>query len=129
MVYTKYGRRFAYNSAKNTSYWRIPEKLMPAILELDQARIRQKAMGKTSEGQDEGAQSGPQPENRGQQPEEPAHDYDSSEYEEVEVTDNEDEDDNEDGGAAKRQRTEDGGDNGPVEFTEADIAAQLPALN
>ena len=130
LVYTKYGRRFAYNSAKNASYWRIPEKLMPAILELDQARIRQKAMGKTSEGQDENTQSGPQPENREQRTEEPAHDYDSSEYEEVEVTDNEDEDEDEDedGSAPKRQRTEDGGDNGPVEFTEADIAAQLAAM-
>ncbi|KAK0744555.1 hypothetical protein B0T21DRAFT_357990 [Apiosordaria backusii] len=123
LVYTKYGRRFAYNSAKNASYWRIPEKLMPAILELDKARIRQKAEGKALD----------QPEAHQEplktaEPEAQEKDYDSSEYEEVEVTDDEDGDD---GNAPKRQRTEDADEadnNGPVEFTEADIAAQLAAM-
>ncbi|KAF4972784.1 hypothetical protein FZEAL_9525, partial [Fusarium zealandicum] len=47
LVYTKYSRRFVYNPEKKTSYWRIPEKLMPGILELDKARIRQKAAGES----------------------------------------------------------------------------------
>ncbi|KAK4195856.1 hypothetical protein QBC40DRAFT_288314 [Triangularia verruculosa] len=126
LVYTKYGRRFAYNSTKNTSYWRIPEKLMPAILELDKARIRQKAEGIES---DQVAAS--EEPSRPAAPEQQQKDYDSSEYEEVEVTDDEDGEREDDGHASKRQRTEDLEDaenNGPVEFTEADIAAQLAAM-
>ncbi|KAL1839364.1 hypothetical protein VTJ49DRAFT_1599 [Mycothermus thermophilus] len=145
LVYTKYGRRFVYNPVKNASYWRIPEKLMPAILELDKARIRQKAEGKTAA--EDGSQSptaetvaaadatpgtARAPEEQEQQPAQPTHDYDSSEYEEVEVTD--DEGDNLDadveGHARKRQRTEEPrADTGPAEFTEADIEAQLAAMS
>ncbi|KAK4211599.1 Pre-mRNA-splicing factor dre4 [Rhypophila decipiens] len=132
LVYTKYGRRFAYNSAKNASYWRIPEKLMPAILELDKERIRLKALGKSLDEKDEGdkqkSAAGPSPRPATHEDEAPAHDYDSSEYEEVEVTDDEG-DEQEDGNAPKRQRTEEPTENqGPVEFTEADIAAQLAAM-
>ncbi|KAM7186138.1 Pre-mRNA-splicing factor dre4 [Rhypophila sp. PSN 637] len=131
LVYTKYGRRFAYNSAKNASYWRIPEKLMPAILELDKERIRLKALGKSLDEKDEvdhKSAAGPLPRPATHEDEAPAHDYDSSEYEEVEVTDDEG-NEQEDGNAPKRQRTEEPTENqGPVEFTEADIAAQLAAM-
>ncbi|KAL2144243.1 hypothetical protein VTI28DRAFT_9454 [Corynascus sepedonium] len=138
LVYTKYGRRFAYNPVKNASYWRIPEKLMPAILKLDTARIREKAVGKKPEQGGEDKPKTQDAEKTGKPagesgPEEVAHDYDSSEYEEVEVTDDEDaadDDQNQDGGMRKRQRTEEpSADNGPAEFTEADIAAQLAAMN
>ncbi|KAG7285677.1 hypothetical protein NEMBOFW57_007970 [Staphylotrichum longicolle] len=135
LVYTKYGRRFAYNPAKNASYWRIPEKLMPAILELDQARIREKAEGRApaDQQQTEPGDNAEKPATpAAEQPDEAAHDYDSSEYEEVEVTDDEDAEDGqgEDGNARKRQRTEESPANdGPAEFTEADIAAQLAAMN
>ncbi|KAK3361385.1 hypothetical protein B0T24DRAFT_641502 [Lasiosphaeria ovina] len=136
LVYTKYGRRFAYNPTKNASYWRIPEKLMPAILELDQARILQKATGKSTEDQtkntsDAATAIGPTPAPaRDSQEQEAPHDYDSSEYEEVEVTDDEGGDDEDpDGNPSKRQRTADPyGADGPVEFTEDDIAAQLAAM-
>ncbi|KAK3303827.1 uncharacterized protein B0T15DRAFT_541364 [Chaetomium strumarium] len=140
LVYTKYGRRFVYNPAKNASYWRIPEKLMPAVLELDQARIRQKAEGKTTEPQEqeqeaqqeEGAADGGKPSRpppTGGQEAEAEHDYDSSEYEEVEVTDDEDADQYAEGSSRKRQRTEEPtGNDAPAEFTEADIAAQLAAM-
>lgn len=128
LVYTKLNRRFAYNPVKNASYWRIPEKLMPAILELDQARIRQKATA------DETAPTAPTgettvPNRPGAVPAPAAepHDYDSSEYEEVEVTDSEGDDD--DPSRPKRQRTSSNPPPGPVEFTEADIAAQLAAMN
>lgn len=142
LVYTKYGRRFAYNPVKNASYWRIPEKLMDGILELDKARLRAKAgLGKEGGAEKEGdasadKKSPPKGEDdtaegdkaEDAQPEAEQHDYDSSEYEEVEVTDDEDE-----GGdgehAAKRQRTDDPADDDePVEFDEADIAFQLQAM-
>ncbi|KJZ73802.1 hypothetical protein HIM_06920 [Hirsutella minnesotensis 3608] len=126
LVYTKYSRRFVYNPVKNASYWRIPEKLMPGILELDKARLR----GKASQGKDED-----KPDEPGSEPAKQAqadHADDSSEYEEVEVTDEEDEDLDDDH-RSKRQRTGDSGDDGEeeqgaLEFTEADIAAQLQMM-
>ncbi|KAL2759287.1 hypothetical protein ACRALDRAFT_2014603 [Sodiomyces alcalophilus JCM 7366] len=148
LVYTKYGRRFVYNPAKNASYWRIPERLMPGILELDKARLREKA---TSEGADKkeketekgkendeataavASGSGSRVQSMG--PEEADRDQadDSSEYEEVEVTDDEMDgpgtgaDDDGDEHPSKRQRTEEHSEE-PVEFNEADIAFQLQAM-
>ncbi|KAJ4144495.1 hypothetical protein LMH87_003376 [Akanthomyces muscarius] len=125
LVYTKYSRRFVYNSAKNMSYWRIPEKLMPAILEMDKKRIQEKAAGNKDAAESKGGDAG-----------------DSSEYEEVEGTD--DEGDRDDAGSVhpnKRQRTDDDDDAddqedeeeeeqdaGPLEFTEDDIAMQLQMM-
>lgn len=134
LVYTKCGRRFAHNPAKNASYWRIPEKLQEGILELDKRRIREKA-GVEDETEDqedkvEGPSARPESAAKAQSngEAEGQHDYDSSEYEEVEVTDDE-EDGNDDEHATKRQRTgESGGDEEAVEFDEADIAAQLQAM-
>ncbi|OAQ74275.1 FF domain-containing protein [Pochonia chlamydosporia 170] len=140
LVYTKYSRRFAYNPVKNASYWRIPERLMEGILELDKARIRAKAAGESDEMKEEKATSEkPAPQIEEQQ------DYDSDEYEEVEVevTDDEGGDDLNAEHPSKRRRTYETADNeddaeeeedveeaegGPVEFTEADIAAQLQAM-
>ncbi|KAJ4393240.1 hypothetical protein N0V93_002448 [Gnomoniopsis smithogilvyi] len=139
LVYTKCGRRFAHNPVKNASYWRIPEKLQEGILELDKRRIREKAgvedKSSAQENQMEGPSARPGSETKApgrEQAEEQntaeQHDYDSSEYEEVEVTDDEDEG-NDDEHASKRQRTgESGGEEQPVEFDEADIAAQLQAM-
>lgn len=134
LVYTKCGRRFAHNPVKNASYWRIPEKLQEGILELDKRRIREKA------GVEEKAESnGNQMEGPSMRPDVSGeaeangdagskHDYDSSEYEEVEVTDDEDNSDGDDH-ATKRQRTgEPEESEQPVEFDEADIAAQLQAM-
>lgn len=144
LVYTKCQRRFAYNPTKNASYWRIPEKLMPAILELDRARIRDKAGVEEKKAQEDGGMDkSPQnavPNGHGAEDnqaaveetaEEGQHDYDSSEYEEVEVTDDEAEDAEEgDGHATKRQRIRESSedDDRPVEFSEADIAFQLQAM-
>lgn len=138
LVYTKCGRRFAHNPVKNASYWRIPEKLQDGILELDKRRIREKAgvedKAEVQEDKIEGPAARPGSEMKvlgndttGNQTAGEQHDYDSSEYEEVEVTD--DEDDGDDEHASKRQRTgESGGEEQPVEFDEADIAAQLQAM-
>lgn len=144
LVYTKYGRRFVYNPVKNASYWRIPEKVMAGILELDKARLREKASpegaGKKAKENEDGtpaaarSDSGSRPQSMG--PEDRADDQadDSSEYEEVEVTD--DEEDGPDAGAgdddvnehpSKRQRTEEQSEE-PMEFSEADIAFQLQAM-
>ena len=122
LVYTKYSRRFVYNPEKDSSFWRIPEKLMPGILELDKARIR----GKAGDDDAEVSKEDKEEEQGGTVIEEPEKDYDSSEYEEVEV---EVTDDEAEGHPSKRQRTaEPEEDEGPVEFTEADIAAQLQAM-
>ncbi|POR37973.1 Pre-mRNA-splicing factor dre4 [Tolypocladium paradoxum] len=131
LVYTKYSRRFVYNPVKNASYWRIPEKLMPGILELDKARIRNKATG-----EEDGNRKATEEKKDEAQKETQAHDphaADGSEYEEVEVTDDEDGGDELDGEhPSKRQRTDDNSGeeehDGPVEFTEADIAAQLQLM-
>ncbi|KAH6880501.1 hypothetical protein B0T10DRAFT_412158 [Thelonectria olida] len=122
LVYTKYSRRFVYNPTKNMSYWRIPEKLMPAILEMDKARIRGKAADDVEAKADKKEASTQVIGDDGEY---------GSEYEEVEVTDEEGDDDEESGDhPSKRQRTEDPAfeEDGTIEFTEADIAAQLQAM-
>lgn len=144
LVYTKYSRRFVYNPEKNTSYWRIPEKLMPGILELDKARIRR--LAGEEEPEVEQPKKEPEPETKTADAGPPKDtdniqqnaDYDSDEYEEVEVEVTDDEADGEN--PSKRQRTEDAGsaadeddaqdeeEQGAVEFTEDDIAAQLAAM-
>ena len=129
LVHTKLGRRFVYNTEKDQSYWRIPEKLKDGILQLDQLRIKEKA---------EAIQKSKEPVSTGEAPgapERPAEAApkvfrppgdiegdDSSEYEEVEVTDDED-----DENPSKRQKTEDVPDE-PIEFNEDDIAFQLAAM-
>ena len=58
---------------------------------------------------------------------EAGNDAESDDYEEVEVTDNED-DHEENGNVSKRQKTEELAEQGPVEFDEDDIAYQLAAM-
>lgn len=141
LVYTKYSRRFVYNPEKGTSYWRIPEKLMPGILELDKARIRDKANDKSDQKSEakEGAEKKTEGDSTATTAPGPAadtetqkeHDYDSSEYEEVEVTDDEGEGEgggDTDGPDVKRPRIEEQANEGPIEFTEEDIAMQLQAM-
>ncbi|EWG42507.1 hypothetical protein FVEG_04289 [Fusarium verticillioides 7600] len=128
LVYTKYSRRFVYNPVKNASYWRIPEKLMPAILELDKARLRQKATG-GNQGKEHKQDEKQQEQATPQKKDTPVAGLDDdSEYEEVEVTDDEGEGDGEH--PSKRQRTADpdADEDAPMEFTEADFAAQLQAM-
>ncbi|KAI0394912.1 hypothetical protein F5Y17DRAFT_426011 [Xylariaceae sp. FL0594] len=140
LVYTKYGRRFVYNPVKNASYWRIPEKVMKGILELDIKGIKEKA-GSAGPG-DSNPEAGAdeqEPENQAEEVEEQAEL--GSDYEEVEVTDDEDEEgessskrpreeeaDDQDSNSPKRQRTEEPGEDMPVEFNEDDIAYQLQAM-
>ncbi|KAI0405154.1 hypothetical protein F4802DRAFT_204164 [Xylaria palmicola] len=135
LVYTKYGRRFAYNPVKNASYWRIPEKVMKAVLELDIKGIKEKAGSSDAKHEPQPAESSPQePETEISEAVEAEEQVDlDSDYEEVEVTD--DEEDAEGGLAdddnippSKRQRTEEPAEDMPVEFNEDDIAFQLQAM-
>lgn len=131
LVQTKYGRRFVYNAEKDQSFWRIPDKLKDGVLKLDQMRIKEKAdaLLKERNAEQNSEVSGPaeMPGVREEAAEIPNHEgEDSSEYEEVEVTDDEGEDVEEN--PSKRQRTEEPGPDEPVEFNEDDIAYQLAAM-
>ncbi|CZR59929.1 related to U1 snRNP protein [Phialocephala subalpina] len=128
LVHTKLGRRFVYNSAKDQSYWRIPDKLKDGILALDQQRIKEKAEAlaapKEAANVPQGAAQRPTmaaeaPPANAEGAEE------SSEYEEVEVTDDEGEDEE---NPPKRQRTDEDAPDEPVEFNEDDIAYQLAQM-
>ncbi|KAI1326755.1 hypothetical protein F5Y16DRAFT_400065 [Xylariaceae sp. FL0255] len=143
LVYTKYGRRFAYNPIKNASYWRIPEKVMQGVLELDIKGIKEKAGGDEEEAADDDDMNDAtnDADTMDQGPEAVAEDVEEqveygSDYEEVEVTDDEREEGEGDENAgneagdedrpSKRQRTEE--PDLPVEFNEDDIAFQLQAM-
>ncbi|KAI1821463.1 hypothetical protein F4861DRAFT_461083 [Xylaria intraflava] len=134
LVYTKYGRRFVYHPIKNASYWRIPEKIMKGVLELDIKGINEKVGNTNAEDKSIPIDaSGPEPEV--EQGDDPNKQVDiGSDEEEVEVTDDEEEaegdhvtDDN-NLRPSKRQRTEEPDDDRPVEFNEDDIAYQLHAM-
>ncbi|KAH6685089.1 WW domain-containing protein [Plectosphaerella plurivora] len=132
LVETRYGRRFAYNPDKNTSYWRIPDKLKDGILQLDQERIRQKAG--IAETKPEPQSIGPSAPLNPAANEQPPDGNSDSEYEEVEVTDDEGEgeerpDDEEHSTKRRRlEEPEEEEEEGPTEFSEADIAFQLQAM-
>ncbi|KAI0849200.1 hypothetical protein F5Y00DRAFT_235897 [Daldinia vernicosa] len=145
LVYTKYGRRFAYNPVKNASYWRIPDKVMKGVLELDIRGIKEKATGTQVGGADVGTSISPsaEPQTRTPTTKDAAGETEDqvelgSDYEEVEVTDDEGEEEEireamEDEGQdnerpPKRQRTEEPIEDLPVEFNEDDIAYQLQAM-
>ncbi|KAI0968108.1 hypothetical protein F4678DRAFT_464617 [Xylaria arbuscula] len=135
LVYTKYGRRFAYNPVKNASYWRIPEKVMKGVIELDIKGIKEKIEGTKTIDESPSVEVSNQ-EHEPSQTEEVEEEVElGSDYEEVEVTDDEEDeetgepDPNDDGTRPpKRQRTEDPADEMPVEFDENDIAYQLQAM-
>ncbi|RAL62727.1 hypothetical protein DID88_004570 [Monilinia fructigena] len=130
LVHTKYGRRFVYNTEKDQSFWRIPDKLKDGILKLDQLRIQEKADAflKERNTKENTEVSGPAEIPVIEKPaaDVPDHNGDSSEYEEVEVTDDEGEDDEEN--PSKRVRIGELNLDEPVEFNEDDIAYQLAAM-
>jgi hypothetical protein len=100
--------------------------LKEGILALDQQRIKEKAdaLTKAKEPEDSGEAPGAalRPGQTAGGDDQEAED--SSEYEEVEVTDDEDGEEN----PSKRQKTEDDGPEEPIEFNEDDIAFQLAAM-
>ena len=136
LVKTKLGRRFVHNRDEGRSYWKFPPEVMKAVIEIDRLEREQKE--KKERGQDDkedgseqeqmlaamelGEMSTVQPMPVTRPAETARPDEDSDEYEEVEVTDDEAEN------SPKRQKTEGDDQDGPVEFTEDDIAYQLAAM-
>jgi len=144
LVQTKLGRRFVYNPENEKSFWKFPPDVMRAVVDYDRLE-REKRMrnerGKSSDAEDaEQAAAKAEIATAGggdgiptaaaastpvvQEPAQKMVDSDGEEYEEVEVTDDE-----EDNHLSKRQKTEEGDENQqPVEFNEDDIAYQLAAM-
>ena len=138
LVSTKLGRRFVYNPEKNESFWKFPAEVMKGVVESDRIereRKQRQEQGEESKAEDVAAASGDDREVAGsgqeialcpiKRGEHRSLDEDSDDYEEVEVTDDE--------GAdkvfpSKRQKTDHGEVDEPVEFGEDDIAYQLAAM-
>lgn len=132
LVKTKMGRRFVHNTETKESLWKFPADVMKGVVEFDR-REREK-----QERRDRG-----EPSDIEEEPGAAVHSGDigaaarpaivpfqaqeeaeySSEYEEV--TDSEGEGE---GGASKRQRTEEPGQDEPLDFNEDDIAFQLASM-
>ena len=141
LVETKLGRRFVFNPDKGESYWRFPPEVMKAVVDFDNAEYeerKRREQGESSDVEQSGlaaaqeelaavntaiptALPAPGPAAPGTSP--GLVDSDGEEYEEVEVTDNED-----DLHPSKRQKIEEGDTEQPVEFDEDDIAYQLAAM-
>lgn len=144
LVKTKLGRRFVYNTEKNESFWRIPPDVMKCVSELDkqqQEKQTRQDLKETSAPADDD-QAAAEMEIltavNAKRTATPAPgisldanldtnrltlDSDGEEYEEVEVTDDEEE-----GNPSKRQKTEGENVEQPVEFNEDDIEYQLAAM-
>ncbi|KAL8998369.1 MAG: hypothetical protein Q9169_002582 [Polycauliona sp. 2 TL-2023] len=135
LVMTKLGRRFVYNPESHESFWKFPPDVMRVVVEYDRSERERKAQNKDNrtpvtesseipqiEGPPIIEREGPLLPNGQHQQEKPSDE--SDEYEEVEVTDDEEEDQN----ATKRRKTEGNGPEEPVEFDEDDIAYQLAAM-
>ncbi|OJD34034.1 ff domain protein [Diplodia corticola] len=137
LVKTKLGRRFVHNPETKESFWKFPPDVMKGVVEFDRIerdKKERKERGEPSDVEDEQAAAAElaaadEREGSGARPSvtpAPASkDYDSEEYEEVEVTDDEEAD--EEDGPSKRQKTEEEGEDA-VEFDEDDIAWQLQAM-
>ena len=135
LVKTKLGRRFVYNPEKDESFWKFPQDVLLAVMEMDR---RERAKRETEK--EESARV-PQAEPTSKSPSAPSavpalerqsendrlsHSHeDSDSYEEVEVTDDED---NDPDAPPKKQKLDNEQPEGPVEFNEDDIAYQLEQM-
>ncbi|KAL8826069.1 MAG: hypothetical protein Q9191_004025 [Dirinaria sp. TL-2023a] len=138
LVNTKLGRRFVFNPDSRESFWKFPAEVMKGVVEYDRLerekkqKAAQRDVAETQAHQQSTAAEGDAvaigPISTGS----PSHgmisrdsgaEASSDEYEEVEVTDDEDEEN-----ASKRQKLEEGSTEQPVEFNEDDIAYQLAAM-
>jgi hypothetical protein len=135
LVKTKLGRRFVYNPEKDESFWKFPQDVLLAVMEMDR-REREKR-----ETEKEESAIVPRGEPKNKSPSVPSavpaegprsendhlsHSHeDSDSYEEVEVTDDEDDDPD---APLKKQKLDNEQSEGPVEFNEDDIAYQLEQM-
>ncbi|KAL8736761.1 MAG: hypothetical protein Q9166_000127 [cf. Caloplaca sp. 2 TL-2023] len=135
LVTTRLGRRFVHNSEINESFWNFPPDVIKAVIEYDKSERERKARDQEmSKANTEASETpkfeipqststeGPLPLNGPSRVDKTPED--SDEYEEVEVTDEEEDEEI----AAKRQKTENHGGEQPVEFDEDDIAYQIAAM-
>lgn len=138
-MYTKLGRRFVHNPDTNESFWKFPEDVMKALVDFDRLKLDEKlkspdeASGankvavteRVPRQEPEKVSEKPEVKTKSQEPEKLQEDAvgSDSEYEEIEVTDDEDEK-----GGAPRQEEGHAEEDGPLEFDEDDIAYQLAAM-
>ena len=135
LVTTKYGRRFVHNTETKESQWKFPSDVMMAVIDMDRVEWEKKKRAEDQKQQEQAEKEAVaqqiEPANAAQHIPEG---YDSNEYEEVEVTDDEGEP-----GAnqpVKRPRLNDPAEPsmldqpppGPQELTEDDIAWQLAQM-
>ncbi len=127
-----------YNPDKGESFWKFPLDVMKGVVEYDRVQRENKIKserGETTDAKDEemltaaeelaavegqAPTAAPAPTARVAKPDGAE---ESEEYEEVEVADDEDAEN-----PSKRQKTEEGDADQPVEFDEGDIAYQLAAM-
>ncbi|KAL1955747.1 hypothetical protein VTO42DRAFT_8145 [Malbranchea cinnamomea] len=131
LVKTKLGRRFVHNPETNESFWKFPQDVLKGVIEYDRIereKRERRERGEPSESEGEkpeerekvsGTDDRPQ---RADTASDANSDMESDEYEEVEVTDDEEQD-----LPSKKPRTDEGDDK-PLEFNEEDIAYQLAAM-
>lgn len=136
LVTTRLKRRFVHNTETGESLWKFPDHVLKAVVEWDVQKLKQKheEPPESKDPNEEGSVEDEEEEGGAPRVIKPAApgpigSDSEEEYEEVEVTD--DEDSGEDG-PAKRPRTDeaedDVADDAPLEFNEDDIAYQLEAM-
>ena len=133
LVKTKLGRRFVYNPDEGESFWKFPPEVMKCVIEYD--RLEREKRERRERGEASGSEEQVQAKSHVDEDVAPTaeprptvtasrgtrHEDESDEYEEVEVTDDEDEE-----GPLKRQKVN--AEEGPIEFDEEDMAYQLAAM-
>jgi hypothetical protein len=135
LVKTKLGRRFVYNPERDESFWKFPQDVLLAVMEMDR-REREKRETEKEEGaklppaelksqSPSAPRAGTAPERQGENDHLPYSHEDSDSYEEVEVTDDEGSDPD---APLKKQKLDNEQPQGPVEFNEDDIAYQLEQM-
>ena len=136
LVKTKLGRRFVYNPEKGESFWKFPLDVMKGVVEYDRLERERRLCREGDDDEElnpkaddaEHKLASISPEGAGLvlsnvRNSTTLDEDDGEEYEEVEVTDDE-----EDENPSKRQKTGEGDAEKPVEFNEDDIAYQLAAM-
>lgn len=135
LVKTKYGRRFVHDTDTKESFWKFPSHVMMAVIEMDRLEWEKKREAEDKKQEQREQAFTREAEQATVEAQPPLEDFDSDEYEEVEVTDDEEEDQPQDH-VAKRPRIDEQNDQpdpsqpppGPQEFNEDDIAWQLAQM-
>jgi len=135
LVKTRLGRRFVYNPEKDESFWKFPQDVLLAVMEMDRREREKREIEKEENTRVPRAEpkskspsapgAVPAEEPRGENDRLSHSREDSDSYEEVEVTDDEGEDPD---APLKKQKLDNEQSEGPVEFNEDDIAYQLEQM-